>query len=222
MKSLRILILSFVFAFSASAANAQGPIPNIADYRLDFTVVGMTGDSIKLSSLKGKVFLLDFWASWCGPCRYANKQLVKFSMIDTIVALSLAGLVNGAILVVSAATFHTHNVVIDSIDVAYKTLTPLLGNLSSYAFAIALLASGLASSVVATLSGQVIFEGFTNLKIKLWKRRIVTRLITLVPAIIAISLGVSPLSILVISQVVLSIQLPFTVVPLVYLPGRKK
>ena len=75
---------------------------------------------------------------------------------------------------------------------------------------------------MATLSGQVIFEGFTNLKIKLWKRRIVTRLITLVPAIIAISFGASPLSILVISQVILSIQLPFTVIPLVYFTGRKK
>lgn len=150
------------------------------------------------------------------------KRIIRFSMLDTIFALIFAGLINGAILVMSAATFYQKNMVIESIEVAYETLTPLLGNTSSVMFGVALLASGIASSIVATLSGQVIFEGFTRFKAKLWKRRIVIRTITIVPAIIALSYGVNTLDMLVISQVILSLQLPFTIIPLVYFTSKEK
>ena len=150
------------------------------------------------------------------------KRMIKFSTVDTIIALSVAGLINGAILVMSSATFHENNIVIESIEEAYYTLSPLLGNVSSTAFGIALLASGLASSIVATLSGQIIFEGFTKFKAKLWKRRIMIRTFTIVPAVIAISYGVNTLDMLVISQVILSLQLPFTIIPLVYFTSKAK
>ena len=150
------------------------------------------------------------------------KRIIKCSTIDIIIALSIAGLINGAILVMSAATFHQNNIIIESINEAYKTLTPLLGNVSSTAFGIALLASGLASSIVATLSGQVIFEGFTKYKLKLWKRRLMIRTITIIPAIIAIFYGINTLDILVTSQVILSLQLPFTVIPLIYFTSKEK
>lgn len=148
------------------------------------------------------------------------KRVIKFSTIDTVTALSVAGLINGAILVMSSATFHQNNLVIESIEEAYRTLAPLLGNMSSTAFGIALLASGLASSIVATLSGQIIFEGFTKFKAKLWKRRLMIRAFTIIPAIIAISYGVNTLDILVVSQVILSLQLPFTIIPLVYFTSK--
>lgn len=150
------------------------------------------------------------------------KRIIRFSLLDTTFALVFAGLINSAILIMSAATFYQKNLPIESIEVAYQTLVPLLGNMSATIFGIALLASGIASSVVATLSGQVIFEGFTKFKTSLWKRRIVIRSITIIPAIIAIFYGANTLDLLVASQVILSLQLPFTIIPLVYFTSKEK
>ncbi|MDQ3872051.1 MAG: Nramp family divalent metal transporter [Thermoproteota archaeon] len=199
-------------------------IPQLYDPQSLVVAVGILGATVMPHAIflhsataKARADLM----SYGKPLR--NKHpIIRFSLIDTVIALGLAGLVNGAILVVSASVFYSNNIDVESIENAYKSLAPLLGSLSSTAFAIALLASGLASSAVATLAGQVIFEGFTNWKIKLWKRRIITRLITLIPAIIAISLGANALDLLVVSQVVLSLQLPFTVIPLVYFSGKKE
>lgn len=153
---------------------------------------------------------------------FTTKKLHRFALADTVVALLLAGIVNGAILIMSASVFYRRGLPVDSIDMAHQTLEPLLGGYSSLAFAVALLASGLASSTTATLAGQVIMEGFLNLKIRLWLRRLLTRAVTLVPALVAIAQGVEPLHLLVVSQVILSLQLPFTVVPLLYFTSKRK
>lgn len=153
---------------------------------------------------------------------FSTKKLHRFALADTVVALLLAGIVNASILIMAASVFYRRGIPVDSIEMAHRTLEPLLGGYSSLAFAIALLASGLSSSTTATLAGQVIMEGFLNLKIRLWLRRLFTRAITLVPALIAIAIGIEPLQLLVVSQAILSLQLPFTVVPLLYFTGRRK
>ena len=155
-----------------------------------------------------------------------KKEAVKFATIDSTVALSLALFVNAAILIVAAATFHFsgHSEVAD-IDEAYKLLSPLLGaGLASMLFAVALLASGQNSTITGTLAGQIIMEGFINLKVKPWLRRIITRLLAIVPAVIFIAIygTKSVTDLLIFSQVVLSIQLSFAVFPLLLFTGSKK
>ena len=138
-------------------------------------------------------------------------HVYRMTIIDSVVALNGAFFVNAAILVMSAATFSEGLLREYSLESAYQTLTPLLGPLAGTAFAIALLASGLASSTTATMAGQVIMEGFLHHKMNVWLRRG----ITMVPSLIVIGLGIDPLQILVLSQVSLSFQLPFAMIPLV-------
>jgi manganese transport protein len=155
-----------------------------------------------------------------------KREAIRFAAIDTTAALTLAFFINAAILIVSAATFYTrgqHDVA--EIQDAYKLLSPTLGvGIASVVFALALLASGQNSTLTGTLAGQIVMEGFLNLRLRPWLRRLITRVIAIVPAIIVTVLyGASGTAkLLIFSQVVLSVQLSFAVVPLVIFTGDKK
>ncbi|HET7585317.1 MAG TPA: Nramp family divalent metal transporter [Gemmatimonadaceae bacterium] len=147
-----------------------------------------------------------------------KREAVRFAFLDSTIALTMALFINAAILIVAAAAFHTtgHTDVAEIQD-AYKLLTPLLGAYASGAFALALLASGQNSTLTGALSGQIIMEGFLNIRLRPWLRRLITRGIAIVPAVIVATLyGESgTASLLVLSQVLLSLQLSFAVFPLV-------
>ncbi len=154
-----------------------------------------------------------------------KKMAIKFATIDSTVALSLAFFINAAILIVAAAAFHGtgHQDVADIKD-AYMLLTPVLGaSLASTLFALALLASGQNSTLTGTMAGQIVMEGFLNIRLRPWMRRLITRLIAIIPAVLVAWLagddGVGKL--LILSQVILSLQLSFAVVPLVLFTSDK-
>ena len=149
----------------------------------------------------------------------ARLRHLRFETIDVFAAMNAAWLVNSAMVIVAAAAFagrHWQNGM--SIEEAHHTLGPLLGSVSATVFAIALLCSGLSSSTVGTMAGQVILEGFLDVKFSIFLRR----LLTLIPAILVIASGLDPLKILILSQVVLSFTLPFALVPLLLLTGNQK
>lgn len=155
-----------------------------------------------------------------------KRSAIKFATIDSTIALMLALFVNAAILILSAAAFHsTGHTEVAEIQDAYRLLAPLLGTgLASVLFAVALLASGQNSTLTGTLAGQIVMEGFLNIRLKPWIRRLITRLIAIVPAVIVIGIygekGTGDL--LIFSQVILSLQLSFAVIPLVMFTSDKK
>ncbi len=155
------------------------------------------------------------------PRRKSNGDHIKLHLrnekIDVAVAMNVAFVINAAMIVVSAAVFHRRGLAVVSIEQAHQTLAPLLGGLSSGAFGIALLASGLSSSAVGTMAGQVIMEGFVGLKTSaIWRR-----ILTMLPAMIVIGLNLEPIMVLIVSQVVLSFALPAAVIPLLLVTGRR-
>jgi manganese transport protein len=156
----------------------------------------------------------------------SKREAVRFATIDSTVALMFALFLNGAILIVAAATFHTsgHEQVAEISD-AYMLLAPLLGTqLASTLFAVALLFSGQNATLTGTLAGQIVMEGFLNIRLRPWLRRLITRLIAIIPALITVYFygehGIGQL--IVLSQVILSLQLSFAVFPLVMFTGDKR
>jgi manganese transport protein len=202
------------------AALAVGFIPRteiLRDPRMLYIAIGILGATVMPHNLY-------LHSSIVQTRKYADtvegkREAMRFSTIDSSVALMSALFINAAILVMASAVFHGtgHQDVADISD-AYQLLAPLLGTtMGSILFAVALLCSGQNATLTGTLAGQIVMEGFMNLRLRPWLRRLITRLIAIVPAIIVVALygdrGTGPLIIL--SQVILSLQLPFAVFPLV-------
>ncbi len=190
-------------------------VPSLPDAGAVTLAVGIVGATI----MPHAIFLHSGLTQNRAPGRNDRERrlLVRYSNIEVLVALGIAGLVNMAMVIMAASAFHAGHSDVAEIETAYKTLTPLLGPAAAGAFLTALLASGLSSSAVGTMAGQMIMQGFIGFRIPI----IVRRLVTMIPAFVVVWLGVNSTHALVMSQVVLSIALPAPVIALLLFTSRK-
>ena len=189
--------------------------PKIDDSRALLLAVGIIGATV----MPHAVFLHSSLTQSRTPPRDAGerRKLVRISNIEVVIALSVAGATNMAMVMMASSAFHAGHSEVAEIETAYHTLTPLLGGLAAGAFLVSLLASGVASSVVGTMAGQTIMQGFVGFSIPVWVRR----LVTMAPAFVIVGLGVDSTQALVMSQVVLSIALPIPMIALILFTGRR-
>ena len=199
-----------------TAVGMHALVPDLPNGQAVLIAVGMLGATV----MPHVIFL----HSQLVQCRRVQEETVeqkmkhfKMERIDIIIAMNIAFLVNASMVVVSAAVFYSQGIQVDSIEQAHRSLAPLLGSLSSGAFGLALLASGLSSSTVGAMAGETIMDGFVGIKIPLTLRR----LITMAPGMIIICMGVNPMKALVLSQVTLSFALPFAIIPMLLIANRK-
>ncbi len=201
----------------SASGSAHGLVPHLSGSSSLYLAVGIVGATV----MPHAIYLHSALTKGRTPVRNEaeRKRVLRFERMDVLVALGLAGLVNMAMLAVAAKLFHnrpgwSHT---DTIQAAHAGFSDLVGGTAAIAFAVALLASGASSSSVGTYAGQVVMAGFVNLRIRLVTRR----LLTMLPALVVLALGVSPTSALVLSQVVLSFGIPFALVPLLLLTRRR-
>ncbi len=198
-----------------AAAGLGSVVPRLPDAGAVTIAVGIVGATI----MPHAIFLHSGLTQNRAPGRNDRERrlLVRFSNIEVLVALGIAGLVNMAMVIMAASAFHAGHSDVGEIETAYKTLAPLLGPAAAGAFLTALLASGLASSTVGTMAGQMIMQGFVGFRIPVFVRRVVT----MIPAFVVVWLGVNSTHALIMSQVVLSIALPAPVIALLIFTSRK-
>jgi manganese transport protein len=196
---------------------AAGFLPRLPDATALFVAMGMLGATVMPHNLYLHSSLVQTRRT--GESLAEKRQAIRFNTFDSVVALNMAFFVNAAILVMAAAVFfRSGHFEVAEIQDAHALLEPLLGAAAPLVFATALLASGQSSTITGTLAGQIVMEGFLNIRIPPWVRRLITRLLAILPAVVVILVYGDPGTgdLLVLSQVVLSLQLPFAIVPLLH------
>ena len=212
--ALCYLIEVFIAPIDWRAAGLHTVEPQLAGRGALLLAVGMIGATVMPHAIYLHSGLIQM--RMVGRHEGERRRLVRFSNIEVIVALTLAGLVNMAMVMMAASAFHAGHPEVAEIESAYHTLTPLLGIGAAGIFLVSLLASGVSSSTVGTMAGQMIMQGFVDVRIPIWVRRLVTML----PAFVVVGLGVNATRALVLSQVVLSLALPLPMVALILFTRR--
>jgi manganese transport protein len=215
-------VLEVVLAKPAWGELAHGFVPPIGSTQALYVAIGILGATVMPHNLYLHSALVQTRQVPRTP--EGKRQATRYNFIDSAIALNCAFFVNAAILVLSAATFHKGGIVVTEIQQAHQLLAPLLGtSLASLAFAIALLCAGQSSTITGTLAGQVVMEGFLKFQMRPWLRRLITRAVAVVPAVIVVTLygDQGTYKLLILSQVILSLQLPFAVIPLVHFTSNR-
>jgi manganese transport protein len=204
----------FIAPISWREAAVHMIVPSLPSSEALLISVGIIGATV----MPHAIYLHSGLTQGRAPARNKRERatLLRYSNYEVIVALAIAGLVNIAMVMMASAAFHQGHSDVAEIETAYHTLTPLLGVAAASVFLVSLIASGISSSVVGTMAGQLIMQGFVGFSIPLWVRR----LVTMVPAFVVVALGVNATNALVISQVVLSLALPVPMIALVVFTRR--
>ena len=209
------LIEMFIAPVDWSAAAYHTFVPQIADSEALLLSVGIIGATV----MPHAIYLHSGLTQSRIPVRddADRRKVLGFSNREVVVALAVAGLINMAMVMMASGAFHAGHSDVAEIETAYHTLTPLLGSAAAGIFLVSLIASGVSSSTVGTMAGQMIMQGFIGIRIPIWFRR----LVTMIPAFVVVALGVNATSALVVSQVVLSLALPLPMIALLIFTGRR-